>query len=70
MISTSGSKLLQDDAIKTLSTCLSGNPMTEYSEASVLSGISIANETDMIKAAEIISNQFVRRSLQGRSQGE
>jgi hydroxymethylpyrimidine/phosphomethylpyrimidine kinase len=61
MISTSGSKLLQDDAIKTLKDTLLRQAILltpNIPEASVLSGISIANETDMIKAAEIISNQF------------
>lgn len=61
MISTSGSKLLQDDAIETLKNnlfCQAVLLTPNIPEASVLSGISIANETDMIKAAEIISNQF------------
>ncbi len=61
MVSTSGSKLLKDDAIETLKNSLLRQAVLltpNIPEASVLSGISIANETDMIKAAEIISNQF------------
>ena len=61
MISTSGSKLLQDDAIETLKNNLFPQAVLltpNIPEASVLSGISIENENDMIKAAEIISNQF------------
>lgn len=61
MISTSGSKLLQDDAIETLKTslfCQAALLTPNIPEASVLSGISITNETEMIKAAEIISNRF------------
>jgi len=61
MISTSGSKLLQDDAIETLKNSLFPQAVLltpNIPEASVLSGISIENENDMIKAAEIIGNQF------------
>lgn len=61
MISTSGSKLLQDDAIETLKNNLFPQAVLltpNIPEASVLSGISIANEEDMVKAAEIISNQY------------
>ncbi|AEV70002.1 bifunctional hydroxymethylpyrimidine kinase/phosphomethylpyrimidine kinase [Acetivibrio clariflavus] len=61
MISTSGSKLLQDDAIETLKNSLFPQAILltpNIPEASVLSGISIENEDDMIKAAEIIGNQF------------
>lgn len=61
MISTSGSKLIQDEAVSTLknrlfvhATLLTPN----IPEASILSGISIENESDMVKAAEIISNEF------------
>lgn len=61
MVSTSGSKLLQDDAIETLkkslipqATLLTPN----IPEASVLSGVSIENEEDMVKAARIISEQY------------
>ncbi|NLY42634.1 MAG: bifunctional hydroxymethylpyrimidine kinase/phosphomethylpyrimidine kinase [Clostridiaceae bacterium] len=61
MFSKSGSKLLQDDAVETLKNCLF--PMAvlltpNIPEASVLSGIPIKNETDMIKAAEIISKGY------------
>lgn len=61
MISTSGSKLLQDDAIETLKNNLFPQAVLltpNIPEASVLSGISIENEEDMVKAAEIISNQY------------
>ncbi|NLU52062.1 MAG: bifunctional hydroxymethylpyrimidine kinase/phosphomethylpyrimidine kinase [Clostridiaceae bacterium] len=61
MVSTSGSKLLQDDAIETLKNCLFPQAAIltpNIPEASVLSGITIENEEDMIKAAEIISSQF------------
>lgn len=61
MVSTSGSKLLQDDAIETLKNSLFRQAVVltpNIPEAAVLSGISIEDEGDMIKAAEIISNQF------------
>lgn len=61
MVSTSGSKLLEDDAIETLKNCLfrQADLLTpNIPEASVLSGVSIANEEDMIKAAEIISREY------------
>jgi len=61
MISTSGSKLLQDDAIETLKNRLFPLAILltpNIPEASVLSGIPIKNETDMMKAAEVIGNQF------------
>jgi len=61
MISTSGSKLLQDDAVETLKNSLFPQAVLltpNIPEASVLSGISIENEEDMVKAAEIISNQY------------
>lgn len=61
MVSTSGSKLLRDDAIETLknrlfplATVLTPNIL----EASILSGVSIENETDMIKAAQTISSEY------------
>jgi phosphomethylpyrimidine kinase len=61
MVSTSGSKLIRDDAIETLrrellpiATVLTPN----IPEASILAGIKIENENDMIKAAEIISGQY------------
>ncbi|UZQ84809.1 bifunctional hydroxymethylpyrimidine kinase/phosphomethylpyrimidine kinase [Thermoclostridium stercorarium] len=61
MVSTSGSKLLQDNAIEALRSKLF--PMAvvitpNIPEASILSGISIENREDMIKAAEIIGKQF------------
>ncbi len=61
MISTSGSKLLHDDAIETLKKYLFPQAVLltpNIPEASVLSGVSINNEADMIKAAEIISNEY------------
>ncbi|HWQ78572.1 MAG TPA: bifunctional hydroxymethylpyrimidine kinase/phosphomethylpyrimidine kinase [Anaerovoracaceae bacterium] len=61
MISTSGSKLLQDEAVETLKKCLlpQADLLTpNIPEASILSGISIANEEDMVKAAEIISREY------------
>lgn len=61
MISTSGSRLIQDDAIETLKNCLFPQAVLltpNIPEASVLSEITIVNETDMIKAAEIISNEY------------
>jgi hydroxymethylpyrimidine/phosphomethylpyrimidine kinase len=61
MISTSGSKLLQGDSVETLKNCLLRQAVLltpNIPEASVLSGVSIANEADMIKAAEIISNEY------------
>ena len=61
MISTSGSKLIQDDAVETLKNYLFRQAVLltpNIPEASVLSGISIENEEDMIKAAEIISNEY------------
>ncbi|MDD4801965.1 MAG: bifunctional hydroxymethylpyrimidine kinase/phosphomethylpyrimidine kinase [Syntrophomonas sp.] len=61
MISASGSKLLQDDAVETLKKCLFRQAVLltpNIPEASVLLGIAIANEADMIKAAEIISSQY------------
>jgi len=61
MISTSGLKILEDDAIETLKNSLFPQAVLltpNIPEASVLSGISVADEGDMIKAAEIIGNQF------------
>jgi len=61
MVSTSGSKLLQDDAIETLKKSLFHQAALltpNIPEASVLTGISIANDADMIKAAEIISKEY------------
>ena len=61
MISTSGSKLLQDEAIETLKNSLFRQAVLltpNIPEASVLSGVSIKNKEDIIKAAEIISNEY------------
>ena len=61
MVSTSGSKLLQDDAISTLeevlfplATLLTPN----ISEAEILSNIKINSADDMTKAAEIIGKKY------------
>lgn len=61
MISTSGSKLLSDDAIQSLkenllpfATLITPN----IPEAEVLSGVKISSESEMIKSAEIMSNEF------------
>lgn len=61
MVSTSGSKLLRDEAVETLKRRLL--PMADLltpniPEASILSGISVANEADMVKAAEIICEKY------------
>lgn len=61
MISTSGSELLQNDAVETLKECLFHQVVLltpNIPEASVLSGVSIGNEADIIKAAEIISTEY------------
>ncbi|NLY18436.1 MAG: bifunctional hydroxymethylpyrimidine kinase/phosphomethylpyrimidine kinase [Clostridiaceae bacterium] len=61
MVSTSGSKLLQDEAVETLKSCLlrQADLLTpNVPEASILSGVSIENEEDLIKAAEIINNKY------------
>jgi len=61
MISTSGSRLIRDDAVETLKKCLFRKAVLltpNIPEASVLSGISIENEADMIKAAETISKEY------------
>jgi len=61
MISTSGSKLLQEDAVETLKNCLFRQAVIltpNIPEAAVLSGISIVKEEDMIEAAELISNEY------------
>lgn len=63
MISTSGSKLLEDDAIRTIidelfpkATLLTPNiPETEY-----LSGIKINNEADILLAARKLQEKDVR----------
>ena len=61
MVSTSGSKLLSDDAIKALTGELL--PLADVitpniPEAEVLSGYSISNNEDMMKAAKILSQRF------------
>lgn len=61
MVSTSGSKLLQGEAVETLKNCLFRQAVLltpNIPEASVLSGVSIVNEADMIKAAGILSNEY------------
>ena len=61
MVSTSASKLLRDDAVESLKKYLFRHAILltpNIPEASIFSGISIADEADMIKAAEIISNEF------------
>jgi len=61
MISTSGSKLLQDDAVETLKNDLFHLAILltpNIPEASVLSETSIVNEVDMMKAAKIISDKY------------
>ena len=66
MVSTSGSKLLSDDAIADLKEKLL--PLADVvtpniPEAQVLSGIDIENAEDMIKAAKIISGTYGCRVL-------
>ena len=61
MVSTSGSKLISDDAVETLKKKL--RPFVSVvtpniPEAEVLSGIEIKNEDDMITAAKIISEEY------------
>ena len=61
MVSTSGSKLINDDAIEALKKLLFPKAIVltpNIPEASVLASISILNEDDMIKAAEIINNEY------------
>lgn len=61
MVSTSGSKLLKDDAVETLKNCIFHQAVLltpNIPETSVLSGISIINEADMINAAGIISKEY------------
>lgn len=61
MIATSGSKLIQEEAVEVLKKCLFPQAILltpNIPEASVLAEISIENEEDMIKAAKIISNKF------------
>ena len=61
MVATSGSALMKNDAVNTL--CKKLFPLAtlitpNIPEAEVLSDMSINNESDMIKAAEIISADF------------
>lgn len=61
MVSTSGSKLLQDDAVETLKKRLFHQAILltpNIPEASIIAQVSIKNEVDMIKAADIISNEY------------
>ncbi|NLM36681.1 MAG: bifunctional hydroxymethylpyrimidine kinase/phosphomethylpyrimidine kinase [Firmicutes bacterium] len=61
MVSTSGSKLLQDDAVETLKKRLFPLAVLltpNIPEASILAQIPIENEAGMIKAAEIISQEY------------
>ena len=61
MIATSGSKLIQEDAVETLKNCLFHQAVLltpNIVEACVLSGISIEREEDMMKAAERISKEY------------
>lgn len=61
MVSTSGWKLISDDAVKTL--CMELIPLAtlitpNIPEAEVLYGKTIRSEKDMISAAEFISNEY------------
>lgn len=61
MVSTSGSKLLNDNAIETLINALF--PLAtvitpNIPEAKILTGMEICNKEDMIKAAKIMYDQF------------
>lgn len=61
MVSTSGSKLLSDDAVEALTKELL--PLADVltpniPEADVLSGISITNREEMVQAAEVLAQQF------------
>lgn len=61
MVSTSGSKLLQDDAISTLEEVLFPLAMLltpNIPEAEILSNIKINSADDMTKAAEIIGKKY------------
>jgi len=61
MVSTSGSKLISDDAVETLKKKLLpfvSVVTPNIPEAEVLSGIEIKNEDDMITAARIISEEY------------
>lgn len=61
MVATSGSRLISSDAVETLKNWLL--PLADIltpniPEAEVLSGISIHSEEDMVRAAEIIGEEF------------
>lgn len=61
MVSTSGSKLIRDDAIEMLKNYLF--PLAKVltpnmHEASILAGMPVKKEEDMIRAAEIINRQY------------
>lgn len=61
MVATSGSKLISDDAIETLKTCLmplSSILTPNIPEAEVLSGMKVETEEEMILAAKKISETF------------
>lgn len=61
MVSTSGSKLLKDDAVESLKKLLFPQAVLltpNIPEASALAGIPVDKDEDMIKAAEIISKEF------------
>lgn len=61
MVSTSGSKLISDDAVVSLKTCLFGLAALltpNIPEAQILSGISIRGPEDMVRAAEKISCEY------------
>lgn len=61
MVSTSGSRLIREDAIETLKNSLFRQAVVltpNIPEASVLAGIPIENEEDMQKAAKIIGDEY------------
>ena len=61
MVSTSGSKLLKDDAIDTLTSCLlpiATVATPNIPEAEILAGMHIENEQQMQEAAKIIGNRY------------
>lgn len=58
MISTSGSRLLDEDALKELLLPMAAVATPNIPEAEVLSGICIRSSEDMVRAAEIISREY------------
>lgn len=61
MISTSGSKLLKEDALESMKKhlfCKATLITPNIPEAAVLSGVPIENEEDMMKAAQLLNVQF------------